>query len=264
MHPFYFQDGDRTLFAVLHRATAPRALLLMCPPLLHEHARSYRFFSQLADRFARDGVSCLRFDYFGTGDSGGDDAQFDPARARDDIVAAARQLRANADAQPLILMGIRGSALLAAGAADVVGADALWLWQPESDGSQYLRTLEAQDLEARSDAGRYPGRMLPRPAGDAELLGFRAAPGLRENLRACTLAPIPAALPVAIVAGPDESMPAIPQAVLHRLRASASDWAGEIDMRSVIPLRDTEPVVQALLGRLPTARAFAPTEFAYG
>lgn len=258
--PFYFQDGDRTLFAILHRAAAPRALLLLCPPLLHEHTRSYRFFAQLADRFTQEGVTCLRFDYFGTGDSGGDDAEFDTAQAQGDILAAARQLRMQGGAHPLVLMGIRGSSLLAAGAAQAVGADALWLWQPETDGAGYLRALEAQDLEARSDPHRYPGRALPRAAAAGELLGFHTAPGLREDLRARTLDPIPAWLPVAVVAGPDAPVPAIAQATQHRLPASTSDWAGEIDLRGVIPLRDAEPVVQSLLAALPVAHEFAWSE----
>jgi hypothetical protein len=263
MQPFYFQTEGRALFGALHRAAAPRALLLMCPPLFHEHARSYRFFSQLADRFAQDGLSCLRFDYYGTGDSAGEDAEFDPTMAQRDIVAAARELRARAGDHPLVLMGARGSALLASAAADAAGAAALWLWQPETDGARYIGELEHQDLEARSDANRYPGRALPRPHDGPELLGFRVSPDLRRGLSACRLEGMQP-VPLAVIAGPDDPMPALALASKHRLPASVSDWAGEIDLRSMIPVRDAEQVVQALLTQLPLAPHRPLSEAAHG
>src|SRR3546814_769555 len=69
MQPFHFFAQERRLFGVLHPAVgSTRAQVLMCPPLLHEHTRSYRFFSQMAGRLAADGVACLRFDFHGTGD----------------------------------------------------------------------------------------------------------------------------------------------------------------------------------------------------
>lgn len=263
MQPFYFQTEGRALFGVLHRAAAPCALLLMCPPLFHEHARSYRFFSQLADRFAQDGLSCLRFDYYGTGDSDGEDAEFDPAMTQRDIAAAARELRVRAGDHPLVLMGVRGSALLAGAAAEAADAAALWLWQPETDGVRYVEELERQDLEARSDANRYPGRALPRPHDAPELLGFRVSPDLRRTLSAYRLESLQP-VPVVVVAGPHDPMPALALASQHRLPAAASDWAGEIDLRSMIPVREAEQIVQALLAQLPLARPRPVSASAHG
>lgn len=263
MEPFYFQAGGRALFGVSHGAANARALLLMCPPLLHEHARSHRFFSQLADRFAAGGLACLRFDYYGTGDSAGEDAEFEPATALQDIAAAARELRARAGDLPLVLMGIRGSALLADAAAEAVGAAALWLWQPELDGARYLEDLDRQDLEARSDASRYPGRALPRPHDGPELLGFRVSPRLRDALSTLRLAPA-RTLPVAVVLGPDDPVPALAPASFHRLTAAASDWAGEIDLRNLVPVREAEPVVEALVAQGVFSRHHPVGEAAHG
>jgi hypothetical protein len=69
-------------------------------------------------------------------------------------------------------------------------------------------------------------------------------------------------VPVAVVAGPDDPMPAL--APQHRLPASVSDWAGEIDLRSMIPVRDAEQVVQALLAQLPLAHRRPLSEAAHG
>jgi alpha-beta hydrolase superfamily lysophospholipase len=251
MQPFYFQAQGRSLFAVFHPSVDARALVLMCPPLLHEHVRSYRFFSQLADRFAVDGVACLRFDYYGTGDSGGEDAEFDPAQATDDIARAADELRARGGDLPLVLMGIRGSALLACAAADAAQAEAVWLWQPEYDGARHVRELETLDLAARSDPKRYPSRILPRAGGADELMGFRVSPALRPGLSTRNLQAMEARVPVTVIAGPEDPEPACAHASLLRLPKAASDWAGEIDLRSVIHVRDAEAAVTALLRSLP-------------
>src|SRR3546814_10518510 len=136
----------------------------------------------MAGRLAADGVACLRFDYHGTGDSEGDDADFSPDLALADIACAAAELRRRVGDHPLVLMGIRASAPLAFHAADPAGADALWLWLPVVDGCAHVQSLEAQDLAARTDPHRYPLRALPVPAERAELVGFRTSAGFRREL----------------------------------------------------------------------------------
>lgn len=252
MQPFYFSAQERRLFAAMHPASgSTRALVLMCPPLLHEHMRSYRFFAQLAGRLAAGGVACLRFDYYGTGDSEGDDADFSPDLALSDIACAADELRARAGGHPLVLMGIRASAPLAFHAAAPAGADALWLWQPICDGCAHAQALEAQDRAARSERDRYPLRPLPVPAADDSLMGFRTSPGFRAELSARCVVAGGTELPVAVITDANSVPPAFANGVHHVLPDAATDWAGEIDMRSVIHVRDAEAVVQALLQDLP-------------
>jgi len=252
MQPFHFWAQERRLFGVLHPAEGTaRALVLMCPPLLHEHVRSHRFFSQMADRLAADGVACLRFDYHGTGDSEGDDAGFSPDLALADIACAAAELRRRAGDHPLVLMGIRASAPLAFHAADPARADALWLWLPVVDGCAYVQSLEAQDLAARSDPLRYPLRPLPVPAERDELVGFRTSAGFRKEFAARCVVAGGTRLPVSVVTGPDTMPVAFADGSHHVLPESAADWVDELDLRSVIHLRDAEPVLEALLLGLP-------------
>lgn len=240
------------MFGVLHSAVGPtRALVVMCPPLLHEHARSHRFFSQMAGRLADDGVACLRFDYHGTGDAEGDDADFSPDLALEDIACAAAELRRRAGEHPLVLMGIRASAPLAFHAANPARADALWLWLPVVDGCAHVQSLEAQDLAARTDPRRYPLRALPVPAERDELVGFRTSAGFRRELASRCVVAGGTHLPVAVVTGPDTMPVAFADGAHHVLPQAASDWVDELDLRSIIHLRDAEPVVQALLLDLP-------------
>ena len=256
MQPFYFRAHERRLFGVLHPAVGQtRALVLMCPPLLHEHARSHRFFSQVAGRLAADGVACLRFDYHGTGDSEGDDADFSPERALEDIVCAASELRSRAGDHPLVLMGIRASALLAFHAAGSAGADALWLWLPVIDGQAYVQSLEAGDLEARCDRDRYPSRALPVVAEQHELMGFRTSERFRAQMASRSITGADTSLPVAVVTGPATMPVVFAHGVHHELPEVAADWVDELDMRSIIHLRDAESVLQALLLELPQREA---------
>lgn len=254
---FFFDVQGRALFGAWHGARSPRALLLMCPPLLHEHVRSYRFFSHLADRFAAAGVACLRFDYAGTGDSAGADEAFTPRRAHVDIAGAARELRRRGgEGLPLVLMGIRASALLLPGAIEAVAPDALWLWQPECDGADYLARVEAQDLSARSDPRRYPARPLPRPADADELMGFRVAGELRRHLAQVRLgAALPPSLPLAVAARAGEPTSGLAPQATYLLPEAVADWAWEIDFPRVIQARAAAGVVDALVSALPARQA---------
>ena len=73
--PLWIGDAPRQLYAALHAAAAARVGVLMAPPLLHEQPRSRRVLVEVASRLAALGLACLRFDYFGTGDSAGDGEQ---------------------------------------------------------------------------------------------------------------------------------------------------------------------------------------------
>lgn len=252
MQPFHFGPAGQRLFGVLHPSVgAARALVVMCPPLLHEQMRSYRFFSQLAGRLSDAGLACLRFDYHGTGDSDGADSDFSPKAAPGDIELAAEALRARAGRLPLILFGIRASAMFALRAAPAARAEAAWLWQPVVDGSGYVEMLDARYLFERGSRDRYPARHALAPANASDLMGFRLSATFRGEMSAYQLDVDHGNIPVAIVAGADDELPAFANVRVHRLPASASAWAGEIDLNGLIHLRDVEPAVHALTSTMP-------------
>lgn len=248
LQPLHFGPPSRRLFGVHHPARgAARAALLMCPPLLHEHVRSYRFFSQLADRFAEDGAACLRFDYYGTGDSDGADDAFTPQSALADIAVAAAELRRRHGEIPLVLLGIRASALFAARAAGDIEAAALWVWQPVHDGRAFVEGLAARYREELASRERFPSRKAPAPAQAGDLMGFRLSPAFAEELGTCRLDDAPAHLPLAVIGDDDAMRNAPPGAAHHPLPPAATAWADQIDLRGLIALRDVEPAVQTLL-----------------
>ncbi|MFT3756187.1 MAG: hypothetical protein QM769_09630 [Pseudoxanthomonas sp.] len=255
MDPFHFGPPERRMFAVYHPARgAVRGAVLVCPPLLHEHVRSYRFFSLLCERFAEAGLACLRFDYYGTGDSGGEDADFSPDAAIGDIAAAAAELRRRTGDVPLALLAVRASALLAAEAAPVIAADVLWLWLPVADGKTYVETLDEYYAHELASPDRYPTRDGTAPRRADDLMGFRLSSAFRPQLSARRLPATADALPPTVLVCAEDDDVAIDGAVRLRLPDAATQWTGEIDLRSLILVRDVEPTVQALLVDWPQPR----------
>jgi pimeloyl-ACP methyl ester carboxylesterase len=257
MRPLMLGSDGRRLFGTLHPAKGiARAAVLVCAPFLHEHVRSYRFFGQVADALAEGGMTVLRFDYFGTGDSGGDDGEFLPDAAVADIEVATGELRRHAGLVPLALLGVRAGALLAHAAAQRVDASALWLWQPVLDGAAYVDVLQARDLRERQSRGRYPMRRDVAPADPGDLMGFRVGGEFHARMsRLSITAPAPCSTIVL-----DESADAVAASLGARalpLPASLTTWADEVDLLTLIPLRDAQPAIECLL-QDPAIRSVRP------
>ncbi len=249
--PFFFGTAPRRLFGTHHPAAGTaKACVLFCPPLLHEQMRSYRFFSQLAKYLAEKGMDCMRFDYFGTGDSDGDDHQFSPADAGADIAEAADEARRRAGDLPLILLGIRGSALFASQQAARVGASALWLWQPVTQGRAYTSYLQSRDQAERTLSGRYHWRRKV-PVGPQDLMGFRLSENFLPELAALAVDPASLRVPVAVLAAAGDSAADTFATRRYLLSERSAAWADETSQDSLMQVREVHPALESLLADLP-------------
>ena len=248
---FLFGPGERRLFGVFHPpAQAARAAALMCPPLLHEHARSYRFFMGAAELLAESGVASLRFDYYGTGDSAGDTGDFHPARAGEDIALAADALVERAPGVPLVVIGVRASAVLARAHAASIGATALCLWQPVLDAPAYLQELDALDAAERSSRLRYPFVSQGPSADPGELAGFSLPRNFREEWLAIPTGPTPVSLKTILVDAASAATGEGGMDVRITLPESTTSWAGQVEMQGLIPSRATRKAVESLVASL--------------
>ena len=72
-HPGWFGEPANRLFGWLARPAAGevRGGVVLCPPLAVDYYASHATYRRLAEQLAGAGVASLRFDYLGTGDSGG-------------------------------------------------------------------------------------------------------------------------------------------------------------------------------------------------
>lgn len=204
MIPFYFGATDRQLFGLFQGAGPSAAgAVLLCNPYGQEAIRTHRMYRVLADRLVRLGYDVLRFDYFATGDSAGDDASGELAQWTDDIGRAHAELVRRSSADRFSWIGVRLGATLAIRASAVAPRppDQLVLWEPIVDGRHYLQELAerfVETLETSYDVPNPPWRgMLARGEFDLdrEGVGFEVGESLRRHLGdlSPTSLPIPAA-----------------------------------------------------------------------
>lgn len=186
IEPRWIGDEARRLYAALHPATgaATGLGLLVVPPLLHEQPRSRRLLTQLATRISAFGIACLRFDYFGSGDSEGSGERMDLASMRQDIGVAADALRSTPGVERIAILAVRGGALPLAswlpGGGDV---DRVVLWEPIVDGAGWVAELEDADARELRSTDRYPLRRgVPVESSERQLMGFDVSPRLRGDL----------------------------------------------------------------------------------
>jgi pimeloyl-ACP methyl ester carboxylesterase len=190
MTPFYFGTSTRRLFGLYQAAAATgktRPAVVLCHPWESEYLHAHRTMYHLASRLAAAGFHSLRFDYFGTGDSGGEMAECTLSGAQADLDAAVDEVRNLTGAHDIILIGLRlgGSIVLQRAARLPHGIDAIVLWEPVTSGTAYLRSLGAS--------------LANTPAGAADNLearGFTISPVMVAELAALDLADLLAAPPV--------------------------------------------------------------------
>ena len=167
-------------FGWLHAGWSDRGVVL-CGPLGHEAVATHQGWRQLADTLCGQGLHVVRFDYRGTGDSVGDDA--DAARLQNwqqNVENAAVLLRHRCQVTSITLVGLRFGAALAMMAAPRIDAvNAIALLAPAISGKTHLRELR---LLARVWHEQAFGKGPPQdPEGGLEVTGTRHS---AETIRA--------------------------------------------------------------------------------
>lgn len=164
-------EGERMLTFLHLPASKPMGAVLICSPVLGEFAKNYRREVLLARRLAKMGFVVERFHYRNTGNSDGDSRDLTFDTMRDDAVACAAHVRAEAPGVPLFLVGARWGGLIAGAAAGANPEAGLVLWEPLLDASKFLKDafrsrlvkdvkdgaaapMTRQQLEERLRAGR--------------------------------------------------------------------------------------------------------------
>lgn len=166
VQPFHFGAPDRRLFGILHSAEGPAALtqpgVVLCNPFGQEAIRAHRMMRVLAERLARAGHPVLRFDYFGTGDSMGDDLDGDLEGWAFDLLEADRELRSRTESARTVWIAMRlgGAVALRAAQQAPERLERMILWDPVLDGERYLRTLRERHVTSLGEAFS----VMPKPA----------------------------------------------------------------------------------------------------
>ncbi len=193
MGPFFFGSSRRRLFGVYTPAVeleAPPGAVVLCQPWGTEYIHAHRAIVRLGEALSRTRFHVLRFDYYGSGDSGGDFAEVDLEGWRSDIRTAADECLSMSGASRVSLVGLRIGANLAADVArDLADLDALVVWNPIVDGAAYASVTTP--ARRRDPVGLRPRR---RPASHGpdivKVLGSPLGEELAAELRQVGLAPI--------------------------------------------------------------------------
>lgn len=189
----------------------PPVGVLICNPFGQEAIRAQRSLRVVAERLARQAIPSLRFDYFGTGDSPGEDGCGHLTRWRQDILLADVHLRQISGCQRIVWLGLRLGATLALQAASLLGdlphPHRIILWEPVLDGPAYLNhlarmnefwtrqsnvTTEALGFLLTTRIRRHIHTIrarrlaLPLPDVQLDLLATRTLTGRRDFLGRCS------------------------------------------------------------------------------
>lgn len=254
--PLWLGEDSRRLYAALHLPARPSPLpgVLFVPPLLHEQPRSRRFMTEVASGLAAVGLPCLRFDFFGTGDSAGGGHECDFGSMQRDLDTAVAALRRHGEVDRVVLLGWRGGALpLHAWLRNGGFADLLVLWEPIVDGQRWLAELQGADVAERRQRPR-PRPGVPRLTDfdDGQLMGFAASPRFRRELaQAVAIEPPATGIPAWAVLRPDSVGLPIGLARTFPLPAEIPTFGGGTDMEATFFLSPRlERVVDQLGGAL--------------
>ena len=189
--PLYFPAGDPTLFGWYHTCDTaqPRNLVaVVCAPMGFEYTHSHRSLRHLCDQLARAGISVLRFDYHGTGDSAGGEIEADRlTRWQQDVASAVDCAKALSGQQRCCLIGVRIGASLAVMTSPLLEPDLLVLWNPVISGRQYIRELKAAATATNDNAEATDSTIL-------ESGGFLITADTEAEVRALNLLDKPVAV----------------------------------------------------------------------
>ncbi len=135
----YWEQLGSQLYYAYHPAVSPVAVAVLAGPFATERVMTYAPWVRWARFLAQHGVSALRFDYRGVGESTGRFEDLSVADWRADLDFCGQWLQQQHPGRPLIWQGLGFGALLAAEAFQRGAGEALLLWSPPASGDQAVR-----------------------------------------------------------------------------------------------------------------------------
>ncbi|WP_080408171.1 serine aminopeptidase domain-containing protein [Burkholderia ubonensis] len=155
----------------LHAAHGERAVVL-CNPLGHEAMWLHHAMHQFAHYLASRGISVLRFDYLGTGDSADTGDWVRPLDWVAEVVDAVTWLKRTTSAKHISLAGFRLGATIAALAARQTEVESIVMFAPVVSARLFLRELSILHQTWSRQAG-LEENSPPTPQDAREIFGHR-------------------------------------------------------------------------------------------
>lgn len=266
--PVNFGDPARRLTGIYHSPESSGekgACALLCNPFGQEAIRSHRMLRVLADRLCRNGVFVLRFDYYATGDSAGEDHEGEIEGWIADVRQAHTELVRRSGCTRVSWFGLRlGASLAALASGRVAGPPSqLVLWDPVVDGSSYLADLARAHVES-AKASWGPRWVIEEGIRrramvecETEALGFPLTDTLKRQLREMTSSSFGSIQAARVtlfssrgahpVPGPDRAFAASGRDIAVKPIQAEIDWTTNEAMNSSIaPFEDIQNVAAVI------------------
>ena len=186
---FHFGPAS-SLFGLIHapiNPTGSRAVLI-CGPIGADDVRPGFVLTLLARRLAEAGVPAMRFDFFGTRDSLGEDYEGHPVRWAQDVHSARAALLARTGAAEVVAIGVRLGATMLMQADVTDGWTRRVVWDPVLDGNAHIERLE--EMHRQGVNSLYPVRLRNRSrqvSGRREFLNFSWSEAALEAVRSARI-----------------------------------------------------------------------------
>jgi len=185
-----------------HTQAAPRARYLLCRPMGQEAVRAASVFRVLSERLAREGCEVLRFDYHGTNDSPGDEAQQSLQGWVEDTLAAHEALNDTPTSAPTnwFGMGLGANIALDAALRAPTPPRHLVLWEPIHHATAYVQALlDGHRAELSREFGHPWARLIQsgkvtEPTLPGDVLGFQVGAQLANDLQHLQSLPLASAV----------------------------------------------------------------------
>jgi uncharacterized protein len=268
MIPLRIGEPHKQCFAMYHPATVrsgerARGAVLLCNPFGQEAIRAHRLYKLIAERLAREGVDVMRFDYYGTGDSDGEDEDVTIEGCVESVIASHCELIGRTSADRTACFGLRLGAAIALAATGKMYSplEKLLLWEPPLSGAAYLAELASahqvattRDYGARNLYDQSFMRLLDSESTH-EALGFSITASMNKWLSGFELEPTsPSAAKNVIAFRENQSLPSGDSAgrrtepIEWRTVPERVDWsANEMMNASVVPAQTLDAIVNCLL-----------------
>ena len=127
---------------------------IYCPPFAEEHKYSYRIMVDCLRDSAARGFGSMRFDYRGSGESGGDERDIEPAEMVEDILEIRRRCCDEHRDPKIVYLGLRMGANLALAALQQRPEDRAILFEPLAGIRHHLEDLYRKRMLQLWMAGR--------------------------------------------------------------------------------------------------------------
>lgn len=185
-------DGS-PLYAAYHPAEGegpPKLPVVIAPPLFEERKSAYGTLNKLAGRLAAAGHPALRFDYRGSGESGGEPARRRWQHLAEDLATARQALADLARMRDAVLLGLRLGGTLVLQEATRAGGQAVIALAPVVSGVAQVRLwkmrskIRAELTEPDSGVER---ASPPAVRGTLDFDGYEVDPAFFDDVAAIDL-----------------------------------------------------------------------------